>query len=274
MPLLARGSNREKWPQNVDKFGYGVIFPFLSPFLCRFFFPFRAVSQLHFSDNFSLFGMSARFRSTTWPKRPRKKLSPVQLPKISHSLVAPVRFDSVTVCAWTVRAVPVFGSDGSSGEKVLTERRSFGFGSWKAVPAVPVPRAVPGKTVPTVPIFSSVLGPSCLGGGSGTSFKEVCFGRIPFGNFHTPKKDFWFPILGLLISLFAWRPTSGPTKSYLFSYVWRRSSALKEWVAGWSFKACWSTPTWVFPNLKEIQTMIFANRRPKLTLPNFCTGRT
>ena len=26
-----------------------------------------------------------------------------------------------------------------------------GFGSWKTVPAVPVPRSVPGKTVPTVP---------------------------------------------------------------------------------------------------------------------------
>ena len=27
-----------------------------------------------------------------------------------------------------------------------------GFGSWKTVPAVPVPRSVPGKTVPTVPV--------------------------------------------------------------------------------------------------------------------------
>ena len=27
-----------------------------------------------------------------------------------------------------------------------------GFGSWKTVPAVPVPRLVPGKTVPTVPV--------------------------------------------------------------------------------------------------------------------------
>ena len=27
-----------------------------------------------------------------------------------------------------------------------------GFGSWKTVPAVPVPRSVPGKTVPTAPV--------------------------------------------------------------------------------------------------------------------------
>ena len=29
------------------------------------------------------------------------------------------------------------------------------FGSWKTVPAVPVPRSVPGKTVPTVPVSGS-----------------------------------------------------------------------------------------------------------------------
>ena len=48
----------------------------------------------------------------------------------------------------TVRAVPVFGSDGSSGERVsrylssvLAERHGSGsdFGSRKTVPAVPVP---------------------------------------------------------------------------------------------------------------------------------------
>ena len=38
---------------------------------------------------------------------------------------------------------------------------SSGFGSWKTVPAVPVPRSVPGKTVPTVPVScsGSVPGP-------------------------------------------------------------------------------------------------------------------
>ena len=37
-----------------------------------------------------------------------------------------------------------------------------GFGSWKTVPAVPVPRSVPAKTVPTVPVSGSgsVPGPS------------------------------------------------------------------------------------------------------------------
>ena len=39
----------------------------------------------------------------------------------------------------------------------------FGFGSWKTVPAVPVPRSVPAKTVPTVPVSGSgsVPGPPC-----------------------------------------------------------------------------------------------------------------
>ena len=39
-----------------------------------------------------------------------------------------------------------------------------GFGSWKTVPAVPVPRSVPGKTVPTVPVSGSgsVPGPPCF----------------------------------------------------------------------------------------------------------------
>ena len=33
-----------------------------------------------------------------------------------------------------------------------------GFGSWKTVPAVPVPRSVPAKTVPTVPVPVRFLG--------------------------------------------------------------------------------------------------------------------
>ena len=32
---------------------------------------------------------------------------------------------------------------------------SSGSGSWKTVPAVPVPRSVPAKTVPTVPVSGS-----------------------------------------------------------------------------------------------------------------------
>ena len=54
----------------------------------------------------------------------------------------------------TVRAVPVFGSGGSSakgGFSVFQYRLTgkddsgFGFGSWKTVPVVPVPLSVSGK---------------------------------------------------------------------------------------------------------------------------------
>ena len=43
---------------------------------------------------------------------------------------------------------------------------SSGFGSWKTVPAVPVPCSVPGKMVPTVPVSGSgsVPGPPCQDG--------------------------------------------------------------------------------------------------------------
>ena len=53
-----------------------------------------------------------------------------------------------------------------------------GFGSWKTVPAVPVPRSVPAKTVPTVPVSGSgsVPGPPCL-------FARNCNGRKGFGSF-------------------------------------------------------------------------------------------
>ena len=71
----------------------------------------------------------------------------------------------------TVRAVPVFGSGGSSKEGFLCVSAQFhredgsgsGFGSWKTVPAVPVPRSVPAKTVPTVPVSGSgsVPAPPC-----------------------------------------------------------------------------------------------------------------
>ena len=41
-----------------------------------------------------------------------------------------------------------------------------GFGSWKTVPAVPVPLSVSGKTVPTVPVpgSGSVPEPPCSSG--------------------------------------------------------------------------------------------------------------
>ena len=61
----------------------------------------------------------------------------------------------------TVRAVPVFGSRGSSigrgflcvsGQCNREGGSGSGFGSRRTVPVVPVPHSVPGKTVPTVPV--------------------------------------------------------------------------------------------------------------------------
>ena len=37
----------------------------------------------------------------------------------------------------------------------LTAKDGSGFGSWKTVPAVPVPLSVSGKAVPTVPVSGS-----------------------------------------------------------------------------------------------------------------------
>ena len=86
--------------------------------------------------------------------------------------MTPVRFGSVTVWGWN-------GSSGSGfrfwrflckkGFSVfqysLTGKNGSGsgFGSWKTVPAVPVPLSVSGKTVPTVPVpgSGSVPEPPC-----------------------------------------------------------------------------------------------------------------
>ena len=75
-------------------------------------------------------------------------------------------FSSVSVFAQDGSKVPVFGSDGSCGERVfsvhlhhVTERHDSGsgsgFGSSKTVPAV----SVPGKTVPTIPVSGSASVP-------------------------------------------------------------------------------------------------------------------
>ena len=67
----------------------------------------------------------------------------------------------------TVRAVPVFGSCGSSTKRVFEVSVQFNrkgrFRFLKTVTAVPVPLSVSGKTVPTVPVSGpgSVPGPSC-----------------------------------------------------------------------------------------------------------------
>ena len=89
----------------------------------------------------------------------------------NNSREASVRFGS-RFGGGTVRAVPVFGSGGSSAKWVfLSFQHSLtgkdgsgsGFGSWKTVPAVPVPLSVSGKTVPTVPVpgSGSVPEPPC-----------------------------------------------------------------------------------------------------------------
>ena len=55
-----------------------------------------------------------------------------------------------------VLAVPLRRKFFSVSVQFTTEDgSSSGFGSWKTVPAVPVPRSVPGKTVPTVPVSGS-----------------------------------------------------------------------------------------------------------------------
>ena len=92
----------------------------------------------------------------------RAALSP--LFESPHFREAPVRFGSVMVCAWdgssgsgfrfrwflckkgfSVFQYSLIGKDGSGS----------GFGSWKTVPAVPVPLSVSGKTVPTIPVSGS-----------------------------------------------------------------------------------------------------------------------
>ena len=63
----------------------------------------------------------------------------------------------------TVQAVPVFGSGSVPLQKKgfsvfqysLTGKHGSGFGSWKTLPAVPVPLSFSGKTVPTVPVSGS-----------------------------------------------------------------------------------------------------------------------
>ena len=85
----------------------------------------------------------------------------------------PVRFGLVAVWGWN-------GSSGSGFRfrRFLFKKRfsvfqysltrkdgsGSGFGSWKTVPAVPVPLSVSGKTVPTVPVSGSspVPEPPCF----------------------------------------------------------------------------------------------------------------
>ena len=78
------------------------------------------------------------------------------------------RFGSVTVWGWNGSTVPVVplkrGLLCVSAQFHREDGSGSGFGSWKTVPAVPVPRSVPAKTVPTVPVSGSgsVPGPPCI----------------------------------------------------------------------------------------------------------------
>ena len=97
--------------------------------------------------------------------------------KFSIRREASVRFGSVTVRGWNGSSGSGFRFRlGSSAKRVflcfqcsLTGKDSSGsgFGSWKTVPAVPVPLSVSGKTVPTVPVpgSGSVPEPPCIRGG-------------------------------------------------------------------------------------------------------------
>ena len=63
---------------------------------------------------------------------------------------------------FSVPAVPLWRGFSCVSVQFHREEGS-GFDSWKTVPAVPVPRSVPAKTAPTVPVSGSgsVPGPPC-----------------------------------------------------------------------------------------------------------------
>ena len=80
--------------------------------------------------------------------------------------MVPVRFGYGSVQG-AVRAVPVFGSDGSSRERfsrcfcaVLSKRHGSGFGFQRTVPTVPVLLPVSEETVPAVPVSGPGLVPA------------------------------------------------------------------------------------------------------------------
>ena len=80
---------------------------------------------------------------------------------------ASVRFGSVTVRGWNGLSGSGFRfwrflckKGFSLFQYSLTGKDGSGFGSWKTVPAVPVPLSVSGKTVPTVPVPLGVQSPA------------------------------------------------------------------------------------------------------------------
>ena len=90
-----------------------------------------------------------------------------------------------------------------------------GFGSWTTVPAVPVPRSVPGKTVPTVPVSGSVPGPPCF---------------------------FWFVLF--FKSNRARRPHNHLVTAGLPWVVLDQKVPLKSWISWWIFCCLFSVGKW------------------------------
>ena len=109
--------------------------------------------------------------------------------------MAPVRFGSVTVWGWKGS----IGSGGSSTKRVFSvfqyifkgkDGSGSGFGTWKTVPAVPVPLSVSGKTVLTVPVSGSGSAPEppCHNSGNADgaqkSMKEAVLSPCSFAIAH------------------------------------------------------------------------------------------
>ena len=101
-----------------------------------------------------------------YPKLVRKK-SPLIGPISAENRVAPVRFGSVTVWGWKGSISSGFRfrrflyKKGFSVFQYIFKGKDSsgsGFGSWKTVPAVPVPLSVLGKTVLTVLILTKNSG--------------------------------------------------------------------------------------------------------------------
>ena len=102
--------------------------------------------------------------------------------------VAPVRFGSVTVWGWNGSSSSGFrfrlflcDKGFSVFQHSLTGKDGSPFGSWKTVPAVPVPLSVSGKMVPTAAVSGSGSLPeptvdffSC----NGLHDRKNCFGNL------------------------------------------------------------------------------------------------
>ena len=105
-------------------------------------------SELHFRYHFRPSRKHARPEINCRRKRSSLVVFPHALLDLAKPREAPVQFGSVTVRGWNGSSgSPAFGSGGSSAKRVFCASAQFrrqdvsgsGFGSWKTVPAVPVP---------------------------------------------------------------------------------------------------------------------------------------